>query len=83
MDTRALSGEFLPRGEILTVEMKTEAQYRARSRLTARMQERECIPDSERKEAREDSSVSFPDIDHMWSVYVRGGGLRDSCHIFP
>ena len=49
MDTRALGGEFLPRGEIRTVEMKTVTQYTALIRLTAQMRERERIPEPERK----------------------------------
>lgn len=68
MDTRALGGEFLPRGEILTVEMKTVTQYTALIRLTAQMQEKERIPDRRAKEARTDSSRSFSDIDHMCGI---------------
>lgn len=53
MDTRALGGEFLPRGEILTVEMKTVTQYTALIRLTAQIREQERIPDlRERKRER-------------------------------
>lgn len=44
MDTRALGGEFLPRGEILTVEMKTVTQYTALIRLTAQLRVQERIP---------------------------------------
>ena len=52
MDTRALGGEFLPRGEILTVEMKTVTQYTALIRLMAQTQERDHIPGHETGEAR-------------------------------
>lgn len=53
MDTRALGGEFLPRGEILTVEMKTVTQYTALIRLTAQMRVQERIPEPrERKHER-------------------------------
>lgn len=45
MDTRALGGEFLPRGEILTVEMKTVTQYTALIQSTAQMREQDRIPD--------------------------------------
>lgn len=60
MDTRALGGEFLPRGEILTVEMKTVTQYTALIRLMAHMEERERIPDQrgrKREKAAQDHSV--------------------------
>lgn len=66
MDTRALGGEFLPRGEILTVEMKTVTQYTALIQLTAQMQEQERIPDPRERKR------SFSDIDHMYGIYVNG-----------
>lgn len=72
MDTRALGGEFLPRGEILTVEMKTVTQYTALIQLTAQMQEQERIPDL-RERKRETGSGSFSDIDRMYGIYVNGG----------
>lgn len=65
MDTRALGGEFLPRGEIRTVEMKTVTQYTAQVQLTAQMQEQGRIPDEREGKAREDSPGSFSDIDHI------------------
>lgn len=43
---------FLPRGEILAVEMKTVTQYTALIRLTAQMEEQPRIPRPEREEAR-------------------------------
>lgn len=60
MDTRALGGEFLPRGEILTVEMKTVTQYTGLIRLTAQMEEQERIPDlrgRKREKAAQDRSL--------------------------
>lgn len=60
MDTRALGGEFLPRGEILTVEMKTVTQYTALIRLMAHMDEQEHIPDQrgrKREKAARDHSL--------------------------
>lgn len=73
MDTRALGGEFLPRGEILTVEMKTVTQYSALIRLTDQIQEQEHIPDRSERKERKDSSRSFSDIDHMYGICVNGG----------
>lgn len=82
MDTRALGGDFLPRGEILTVEMKTVTQYTALIRLTAQMQEKERIPDRRErkweKTARDHSLISITCMAFMWM-----GASESWCHIFP
>lgn len=65
MDTRALGSEFLPRREILTVEMKTVTQYTVLIQLTAQMREKERIPDLQTKEVRKDSSGSFRYRSHV------------------
>lgn len=72
MDTRALGVEFLPRGEILTVEMKTVTQY------TAQMWEQERIPDM--REQPPKRIISY--IDHLYAVYVKGGPPNHG-HMFP
>lgn len=56
MDTRALGGEFLPRGEILTVEMKTVTQYTALIQLMAQMRGQKRIPDL-REKKREQTAL--------------------------
>lgn len=62
---------FEPRGEILTVEMKTVTQYTALIRLPAPLRGQESIP-----ERRADASGLFSDIDHMYGFMWGGGGWR-------
>lgn len=69
MDTRALGGEFLPRGEILAVEMKTVTQYRGLIRLTAQMREQESIPDPRGKQPRK-TSRDHPLISITWMAFT-------------
>lgn len=83
MDTRALGGEFLPRGEILTVEMKTVTQYTALIRLTAQMRERERIPDPESKKARKRQlRIALRYRSHVWRL-CEWGLERVGGHISP
>lgn len=65
---------FEPRGEILTVEMKTVTQYTALIRLPAPLRGQESIP-----ERRADASGLFSDIDHMYG-FMWGGGVGVCSH---